>query len=75
MTKTRYNTKVVFFHFFSFGQKNNNHPVITIPYWDAFGKGYIITVCMPLVFQDEFVGTACTDADVVNLLTDTTIHG
>ncbi|XP_050710974.1 uncharacterized protein LOC126995435 isoform X2 [Eriocheir sinensis] len=58
----------------SFGQNNNNRPVITIPYMDYFGMNYIITVCMPLVFQEEFVGTACIDSNVVNLFTDTTIH-
>ncbi|XP_063883218.1 uncharacterized protein LOC135112616 isoform X2 [Scylla paramamosain] len=57
----------------SFGQ-NKNQPVITIPYWDAFGMGYIITVCMPLVFKEEFVGAACDDVYVVNLLADITIH-
>lgn len=70
-----YGKKPIVCPFFSYGQKNSTHPVITIPYWDAFGMGYIITVCRPLVFQEEFVGTVCTDADVVNLLTDTTIHG
>ncbi|XP_045114237.1 uncharacterized protein LOC123506332 isoform X3 [Portunus trituberculatus] len=58
----------------SFGQNNQNQPVITIPYWDAFGMGYIITVCMPLVFKEEFVGSTCDDVYVVNLLADLTIH-
>ncbi|XP_071548614.1 VWFA and cache domain-containing protein 1-like isoform X2 [Panulirus ornatus] len=57
----------------SFGFTETERAVIPMPYWDAFGAGYIMSVCQPLIARGEFVGTACTDDSIVNLLADTAI--
>ncbi|XP_047480693.1 VWFA and cache domain-containing protein 1-like isoform X2 [Penaeus chinensis] len=52
----------------SYGLMDVNRPVIPVPYWDAFGDGYIITVCVHLMHRASFVGVACSDLSIVNLL-------
>lgn len=52
----------------SYGLEDGSRPVIPIPYYDAFGDGYIITVCMTLMHNRSFVGTVCSDLSIINLL-------
>ncbi|XP_063611215.1 uncharacterized protein LOC134784939 isoform X3 [Penaeus indicus] len=52
----------------SYGLLDVTRPVIPVPYWDAFGDGYIITVCVHIMHNASFLGVACTDMSIVNLL-------
>ncbi|KAG7175915.1 VWFA and cache domain-containing protein 1-like 2 [Homarus americanus] len=57
----------------SFGVTVTERPVIPMPYWDAFGDGYIMSVCLPLSARGEFVGATCIDYSIINLLADVSI--
>ncbi|KAK7065340.1 hypothetical protein SK128_020401 [Halocaridina rubra] len=52
----------------NFGLTNVTRAVIPIPYWDAFGAGYILSICLPLTHNSTFMGTSCIDFSIFNLL-------
>ena len=53
----------------------NTQPVITVPYFDAFGLGLVTSICLPFHSAGALQGVACVDASMSDLLADVTFFG
>uniref|UniRef100_T1J293 VWFA domain-containing protein n=1 Tax=Strigamia maritima TaxID=126957 RepID=T1J293_STRMM len=50
--------------------KDRKEPIFTLPYLDAGGLGLILSMCLPVQKKGKFIGVACTDIQIADLLDD-----
>ncbi|XP_078343118.1 VWFA and cache domain-containing protein 1-like [Oculina patagonica] len=59
-----------YYNFFALGEQDS--PVVSVPYLDAFGTGLLMSITLPCFHEGKFIGVAGTDINIDDLLSDIT---
>ncbi|KAL9960898.1 hypothetical protein ACROYT_G034406 [Oculina patagonica] len=59
-----------YYNFFALGEQDS--PVVSVPYLDAFGTGLLMSITLPCFHDGKFIGVAGTDINIDDLLSDIT---